>query len=54
MVVIPKAGKTPKKKETLGGWRLISLLSAVGKVIEKLLSQRISEAAETLNLLLKG
>ena len=54
MVVIPKAGKTPKEKETPGGWRPISLLSAVSKIIEKLLSQRISEAAEALNLLPEG
>ncbi|CAJ2499793.1 Uu.00g026460.m01.CDS01 [Anthostomella pinea] len=54
IVVLPKARKTPEEKTLLGAYRLIALLSCMGKVIEKVISNRMMEAAETYRLLPEG
>jgi retron-type reverse transcriptase len=42
------------QKRTPGGWRPITLLSAVGKVIETAIGRRIADAAESHQLLPEG
>lgn len=54
VVVLRKAGKTVEEQKSPKAWRPISLLSTVGKVIEATISRRITEAAETHNLLPEG
>ena len=54
VVVLAKPGKTMAQKRTPGGWRPITLLSALGKVIETVIGKRIAEAAETHRLLPEG
>ena len=54
VVVIPKPNKTAEQKKTASGWRPIALLSTIGKVIETVVSQRITAAAEDRGLLLDG
>ena len=54
VVVRVKPGKMMAQKYTLGGWRLITLLSALGKVIETAIGKRIAEAVETHRLLPEG
>jgi hypothetical protein len=49
-----KPGKTVEEQKSPKAWRPISLLSTVGKVIEATISRRITEAAETHNLLPEG
>ena len=39
---------------TPGGWRLISLLSTIGKVIEVIIGDRIAKVAEEYKLLPEG
>jgi len=51
VVVIPKPGKTARTRETASGWRPISLINTVGKVIELAITKRLSDAAEAHNLL---
>lgn len=50
-MVVPKPGKAPKVKETAGGWRPISLISMIGKVMEKDMCVWLTEAAELYNIL---
>ncbi len=54
VVVLSKPGKREAVTRTPGGWRPISLLSTIGKVIEAAMGNRIAEAAETHNLLPEG
>ena len=54
VVVLVKPGKIMVQKCTPGGWRPITLLSALGKVIEIVIGKRIAKAAETYRLLLEG
>ena len=54
VVVIPKPGKPPEVRSTTGGWRLISLLSTLGKVVETAIGRRIANAAEKRGLLPEG
>jgi len=54
VVVLRKPGKTVKQQQTAGGWRPISLLSAVGKLIEAAIARRITDAAESQGLLPEG
>jgi Reverse transcriptase (RNA-dependent DNA polymerase)/Endonuclease-reverse transcriptase len=54
VVVLKKSGKTVKQQQTAGGWRPISLLSAVGKLIEAAIARRITDAAESQGLLPEG
>ena len=54
VVVLVKPGKTIAQKRTPGGWRPITLLSALGKVIETAIGRRITEAAEAHQLLPEG
>jgi hypothetical protein len=54
VVVIQKPGKPPEVRQTPGGWRPISLLSIVGKVLEAIIGARIASAAEDYNVLLEG
>lgn len=54
VVVIPKADKTPEQKHLPNAWRPIALLNSMGKVVEKLLSKRIANAAEAHDLLPQG
>lgn len=54
VVVIPKPNKTIAQKGTPGGWRPIALLSTVGKLVEAIISRRITEAAESLRLIPEG
>ena len=51
-MVLPKPGKSPVDYQTLGGYRPISLLLAIGKVIEVVVIRRVLEAAEAYGLLL--
>lgn len=54
VVVLKKPGKTLTQQQTAGGWRPISLLSAVGKLIEGVIGSRIADAAESQRLLPEG
>ncbi|CAJ2504453.1 Uu.00g118470.m01.CDS01 [Anthostomella pinea] len=54
IMVLLKAGKTPEEKALPGAYRSIALLSCMGKVIEKVISNHMMEAAETHGLLPKG
>jgi hypothetical protein len=51
VVVLRKPGKTIAQQQTAGAYRPISLLSAIGKVIETAISKRIATAAESQGLL---
>ena len=53
VMVLRKAGKTKAQYRTPGGWRPISLLNVVGKVIKTVVAERIVRAAEQYQLLLK-
>jgi Reverse transcriptase (RNA-dependent DNA polymerase)/Endonuclease-reverse transcriptase len=54
VVVLAKPGKTGKIVHTPGAYRPIALLSTIGKVIEKIMGDRIAAAAEKHNLLPQG
>ena len=54
MVVLRKPGKSAIQLQSAGGWRPISLLSTVGKIIERVISQCIADAAESQYLLPEG
>lgn len=54
VAVLQKPGKTAAARQTPGGWRPISLLSTVGKAIEFVLTQRITQAAEDAGALPRG
>ena len=54
VVVIPKPGKTPQQLRVPGGWRPISLLSCMGKLLEAIVAKRITKAAETQGWLPDG
>ena len=54
VVVLQKPGKSPEVRRTPGGWRPISLLSTVGKVLEATIGERIASAAEAHNVLPDG
>ena len=54
VVVIPKPGKTTEQRRTAAGWRPISLLNTLGKVLEAILATRIAHAAEEQRLLPEG
>jgi hypothetical protein len=54
VVVIQKPRKPPEVRQTPGGWRPISLLSTVGKVLEAIIGTRITSATEDHNVLLEG
>ena len=51
VVVLRKPGKTLAQLRQAGGWRPISLLSCVGKVIEGLVAKKMTEAAEARGVL---
>jgi hypothetical protein len=51
VVVLRKPGKTVIQQQEAGGWRPISLLSTIGKVIEAAIGTRVAEAAEKQLLL---
>jgi hypothetical protein len=51
VVVLHKPGKTVAQQQTAGAYRPISLLSAIGKVLETAISWRIATAAESQGLL---
>ena len=51
VVVLRKPGKTMAQLKQAGGWRPISLLSCVGKVIEGLVARKMTAAAEELDVL---
>jgi hypothetical protein len=51
VVVLRKPGKTVEQQKEAGAYRPISLLSAVGKVIETVLAERIAQAAEKHGIL---
>ena len=53
-MVFCKVGKPKEVMRTPGGWRPISLLSIIGKVIEVIINDRIAKTAEEYKLLLKG
>ncbi|KKA26542.1 hypothetical protein TD95_005415 [Thielaviopsis punctulata] len=46
VVPIPKPGKSAREKRKAGAWRPISLLSTTGKIIEKVVAQRLAEALD--------
>src|SRR3954451_20252995 len=54
VVVLPKPGKTPSRKELAGAWRPISLLNCMGKVLETIIAARLAEVAEDNGLLPEG
>lgn len=54
VTVMPKPGKTAAQKRLAGGWRPISLLSCLGKVLEWIIARRVTQAAENHNLLPEG
>src|SRR5208283_2373156 len=54
VVVLRKAGKSIKAQRTSGVYRLITLLSTLGKVIETAIYRRIVKAAEEQQLLSEG
>jgi hypothetical protein len=51
VVVLRKSGKTASQLQEAGGWRPIALLNTLGKVMEAIVAERITEAAETHKLL---
>ena len=53
-VVLSKPGKTPQVYSTPKGYRPISLLPIIGKVIEAILAKRIAETAEEAGILPEG
>ena len=53
-MVFRKVGKLEEVTQTPSGWRPISLLSTIGKVIKVIISDRITKAAEEYKLLLEG
>ena len=54
VAILPKPGKTAAQKETPGAYRPIVLLSCIGKVLERIMAGRLSEAAEAHGLLPDG
>jgi hypothetical protein len=52
--VLPKPNKTVPQKAAPGAWRPISLLNAVGKVIEAAFARLIADAAKARQLLRDG
>ena len=54
VIVIQKPRKPLEVRQTPGGWRPISLLSIVGKVLEAIIGTRITSAVEDYNVLLEG
>ena len=51
VVVLRKPGKTLAQQQTAGAYRPISLLNAMGKIIETVFSRRLAAAAEAQGLL---
>ncbi|CCE30700.1 uncharacterized protein CPUR_04549 [Claviceps purpurea 20.1] len=47
VVILRKQGKKPEEYHEAGGWRPISLLSIVGKVLEAAVAARVTAAAES-------
>jgi hypothetical protein len=54
VVVLRKPGKTAKQLELVNGWRPVSLLCVLGKVIEAIVGNRVAAAAEEHKLLPDG
>jgi hypothetical protein len=54
ITVLPKPNKTLEQKSTPEAWRPISLLNTVGKIIEAIFAQRITNIAKTKHLLPNG
>src|SRR5436190_2199399 len=54
VVVLHKVGKPKEVTRTPDGWRPISLLSTIGKVIKATIGDRIAKAAEEHKLLPEG
>ena len=52
MAILSKPRKTATQKETLRAYWPIVLLSYIGKVLEHIIADRLSEAAEAHSLLL--
>ena len=52
MAILLKPGKTAAQKETLGAYWPIVLLSYIEKVLEHIIADQLSEAAEAYSLLL--
>ena len=52
--MLAKPGKMMAQKCTPGGWRPITLLSALKKVIKTVIGKQIAKAAETHRLLPEG
>ena len=51
VVVLRKPGKTTAQLKNAGGWRPISLLSCVGKVVEAIIAAKITQMAEESGVL---
>ena len=54
VAILPKPGKTTAQTETPGAYRPIALLSCIGKVLERIIADRLSEAAEAHGLFPDG
>ena len=54
MAILPKPGKTATQKETPGPYRPIALLICIGKVLERIIAYRLSEAAEAYSFFPDG
>ena len=51
VIVLRKPGKTVSQLRTAGGWRPISLLSCIGKVVESVMTAKMSRLAEKAGIL---
>ncbi len=54
VIILAKSGKSQKAKQTPGVYKLIILLSMIGKVIEITIYRRLSDMAEEYKLLFEG
>ena len=54
VAVLPKPGKTAAQKELPGAYRPIALLSCMGKALERIVADRLSQAAEAHGLFPDG
>ena len=54
VIVFPKPGKSSTELQEVGGYRRITLLSSIGKIIDSIIAKRITEAVESQNLLPEG
>ena len=54
VIILLKPGKSPEVRRTATGWRPISLLNTIGKIIKAVVGERLAEAAEEARILPEG